>query len=69
MSVRRYIAAIISAHRKNKEEYKRKPISYEEEKRKITKEQHFKWADEGLCYSCGAPSGEEQGICDECRWS
>lgn len=33
------------------------------------KEQHMTWANEGKCYNCGAPSGEEQGICDKCRWS
>lgn len=33
------------------------------------KNQHLKWAEEGLCSECGAPSGEEKGICDKCRWS
>ena len=33
------------------------------------KDQHLKWASEGLCAECGEPSGEEKGICDKCRWS
>ena len=33
------------------------------------KDKHLKWAEDGLCVCCGAPSGEEKGICDECRWS
>ena len=33
------------------------------------KDKHLKWVEDGLCASCGAPSGEYNGICDECRWS
>lgn len=33
------------------------------------KDKHLKWIEDGLCGSCGAPPGEEKGICDECRWS
>ena len=33
------------------------------------KDKHLKWVEDGLCASCGAPSGQEKGICDECRWS
>ena len=35
----------------------------------VTKEQYYLWLNEGKCGSCGADSGEYQGICDECRWS
>lgn len=35
----------------------------------VSKEQYYRWLSEGKCGSCGADSGEYQGICDECRWS
>lgn len=35
----------------------------------VTKEQYFKWQEEGKCGCCGAESGEFLGICDECRYS
>ena len=72
---RLYIGAIAAAHRKSKstltkksEEVKLDPDGmkpYTQE----WKDKHLKWAEDGLCASCGAPSGEEKGICDECRWS
>ena len=34
-----------------------------------SKEQVFKWLEEGKCQCCGADSGEFKGICDECRLS
>lgn len=37
--------------------------------REVSKEQFFKWQDEGKCGCCGADSGEYKGICDECRLS
>jgi hypothetical protein len=71
---RLYIGAIAAAHRKSKSKKK------SEEKVKLDpdgmtpytqewKDKHLKWIEDGLCGSCGAPSGEEKGICDECRWS
>ncbi len=33
------------------------------------KNKHLEWVEAGLCSCCGAPSGEELGICDECRWT
>jgi hypothetical protein len=74
--VRLYIGAIAAAHRKNKSKSTKKS----EEKVKLDpdgmtpytqewKDKHLKWVEDGLCGSCGSPSGEEKGICDECRWS
>ena len=70
---RLYIGAIVAAHSKSKSKKK------SEEKVKLDpdgmtpytqewKDKHLKWLEDGLCGSCGA-SGEEKGICDECRWS
>lgn len=75
---RLYIGAIAASHRKSKSKSKSKKKS--EEKVKLDpdgmtpytqewKDKHLKWAEDGLCANCGAPSGEEKGICDECRWS
>lgn len=67
---RLYIGAIASAHRKSKTKSKKKS----EDKVKLDpdgmKPYTQEWKDkDGLCTICDAPSGEEKGICDECRWS
>lgn len=73
------IIAIAAAHQKSKERYKSKK-SEKEYKVELDKDgmkpytqewknKHLKWVEDGLCGCCGAPSGEEKGICDECRWS
>lgn len=73
---RLYIGAIASTHIKSKSKSRKKS----EDKVKLDtdgmkpytqewKDKHLKWVEDGLCGSCGAPSGEEKGICDECRWS
>lgn len=35
----------------------------------VSKEQYYKWVNEGKCGCCGAESGEYKGICDDCRLS
>ena len=72
------IGAIASNYRRNKknnlkhksEDKKIKPdytgfIPYTKE----WKDKHLEWVELGLCSNCGAMSGEELGICDECRWN
>lgn len=60
-----YLASIASAIKK----LKSKSVKQEKvDKLRVSKEQSYKWLDEGKCQMCGEPSGEEKGICDECRW-
>lgn len=54
---------------KNKDYKIKKRSNTEHLIHKISKEQYYEWVNEGKCGSCGADSGEFQGICDECRWS
>jgi len=77
MGIRNLIGAIASAHQRNKT----KPRGKEEKEvlepdhtgfvpyTKGWKEKHLEWANAGLCGECGEPSGDELGICNECRWS
>lgn len=37
--------------------------------KKLTKEESQKASDEGRCYLCGEPEGDELSICNECRWN
>lgn len=79
MALINYSGALAAAHRKNKERYKSKKSKKEDKVEldkdgmvpytKEWKDKHLKWVEDGLCGSCGAPSGQELGICDECRWS
>ena len=63
-------AALASSVRKLKEKTLKKRTNKKEHPiHSITKEQYYAWLSEGKCGSCGADSGEYQGICDECRWS
>lgn len=77
MGVLNFIGALVASSNARRLQVKRK--STQEKSNKIDntgfkpytqewKNQHLKWASEGLCGECGAPSGEELGICDECRW-
>lgn len=66
MGVLRYLGSIVSAHQKSKN--RNKPKKSEKKTNKISKEQSLKWSEQGLCYNCGAESGEYEGICDPCRW-
>lgn len=69
------IGAIAAAHQKSKERYKSKKskkeykVELDKDGMKPYTQEHLKWVEDGLCGCCGAPSGEEKGICDECRWS
>jgi len=63
-------AAIVSSVRKLKtNNSKTKKTVKEHPIHTVSKEQYYQWLSEGKCGSCGADSGEFQGICDECRWS
>lgn len=68
-----YRGAIAAAVSKLKSKKSKKSKSKTEKEIKTytqeDKDKHLKWAEDGLCVCCGAPSGEEKGICDECRWS
>lgn len=78
MGVINYIASIVSAHQRNKKLHSRNKEEKEKETKpdhtgfvpytKGWKDKHYEWLNAGLCQMCGAPSGEEKGICDECRW-
>lgn len=62
------IASIVSAVKKIKE--KDKYSIYRDDKNicKVDKEEASNWLEQERCQMCGNSSGEEEGICDECRW-
>ena len=66
MSITSYIGSFVSSinKKKTKKVNNSKPIH---SIHLISKEQHFKWLEEGKCQCCGDESGEFKGICDDCR--
>ena len=71
MPITSYIGAIAASvlNRKKRQSLDRQRVGAKHPIDNVSKEQFYKWMEEGKCSCCGAESGEYKGICDECRLS